>query len=399
MQDGQDDLDLSHTERPEFEQPVDVYDWLDAAIRATVVAQHGFHNAPPTVAEDDEWPEARDLDDVVANDEGPAPFTPASAARVSAAHPGDRRDAVPAAPLRRSLDPVRVPLPRPNPRQRRSSSPLLLYGPMIGGAAIVAYGITVWGSPPSWRSVNAAADARPIVVDAQSEADLAPRLIVHDQHVLTNEPLPLDVTVDKSVANASLRVAGLASGTHLSAGAAVGDSGWDVPLSGLKNLFMYAPTDFVGVMNSAVDLRGADQRLIDRRKVKLEWIEPKKDVAPISVPKAVANPPVQTAVPVPAPVSPPAMSAEVSASLMQRGQDYLKNGDIASARIVFNRLAAAGVADGAFAAGETYDSAYLATHNVFGVGGDEAKAQGYYQRAVQLGSSEAAAHLAGAVAK
>src|SRR6202012_1140816 len=113
-------------------------------------------------------------------------------------------------------------------------------------------------------------------------------------------------------------------------------------------------------------------------------------------PKAVANPPAQIGVPVPvlAPASPPAMSAEVSASLMQRGQDYLKNGDIASARIVFSRLAAAGIADGAFAAGETYDSAYLATHNVFGVGGDEAKAQNYYQQAVQLGSTEAAAHLA-----
>ena len=77
MQDGQDDLDLSHTERSEFGQPEEVFEWLDAAIRATVVAQHGFHNAPPTAAEEDAWPEARDLDDVVANDEGPAPFTPA----------------------------------------------------------------------------------------------------------------------------------------------------------------------------------------------------------------------------------------------------------------------------------------------------------------------------------
>src|SRR5580698_3159498 len=97
MQDGQDDLDSSGAVRSESAQTADVYDWLDAAIRATVVAEHGFHNAPPTAAEDDEWPEARDLDDVAGNDEEPAPFTPASAPRISAAHPGDRRDTVPAA--------------------------------------------------------------------------------------------------------------------------------------------------------------------------------------------------------------------------------------------------------------------------------------------------------------
>ena len=75
------------------------------------------------------------------------------------------------------------------------------------------------------------------------------------------------------------------------------------------------------------------------------------------------------------------------------------NCDIASARIVFSRLAAAGIADGAFAAGETYDSSYLSAHNVFGVGGDEARAQDYYQRAAQLGSTDAAARLTGVVAK
>ena len=56
----------------------------------------------------------------------------------------------------------------------------------------------------------------------------------------------------------------------------------------LKNLYMYAPTDFVGVMNSAVDLRGPDEKLIDRRKVKLEWVEPKK---PIDKPMSLVPPP------------------------------------------------------------------------------------------------------------
>jgi TPR repeat protein len=93
------------------------------------------------------------------------------------------------------------------------------------------------------------------------------------------------------------------------------------------------------------------------------------------------------------------MSKETAVSLMQRGQDSLKNGDIATARMLFGRLADAGIADAAFAAAETYDARYLAAHNVLGVPGDDAKARDYYQRAAQLGSTEASAHLAGAVAK
>ena len=418
MQDGQDDLDSGGFEQPVSEQQADVqsdvHEWLDAAIRATVDTEFGFHKAPPTAAA--EWPDTqsdtqdpeqdpqedppsdlpsdppsdlpRDLDDIADRDAGPAPFTPASAVRLR------DRGATPAPPLRRSLEPVRVPAPRPRPnsnaRQRRPGL-LLLYGPVVGGAAVVAYGIAVWGSP-QLRNVTAA-DAQPVVVDAQTEAQLAPHLIVHDQHVMTNEPLPLEIAVDRTLPNASLRVAGLAQGTHMSAGSAIGDSGWDVPLNGLKNLFMYAPTDFVGVMDSAVDLRGSDEKLIDRRKVKLEWVEPKQKPVPIALPPAAA---VNSA---PSPAPDPTLSAEVATSLMQRGQDYLKNGDIASARIVFGRLAAAGVADGAFAAGQTYDSAYLSAHNVMGVGGDAAKARTFYQRAVQLGSTEAAAHLTAAAAR
>ena len=415
MQDEKDDLDLGGLQQPD--QTVDMHEWLDAAIRATVIAEHGFHKAPPTATVD--WPDTQDseqgseqepeqgpeedrqetrqetrqdnrqdnlrqsLQDA-ADDIGPPPFTPASAVRLR------DRGVTAGPPLRKSLKPVRVPQPRQSSRRRRVP-PLLLYGPVIGGAAVVAYGIAVWGSPPL-RNV-AMADARPIAIDAQTEVQLAPHLIVHDQHVMANEPLPLEVSIDRTVPNASLRVAGLASGTHLSAGSPIGDSGWNVPFDGLKNLYMYAPTDFVGVMNSAVDLRGPDEKLIDRRKVKLEWVEPKK---PLEKPMSLVPPPPPAASVAAPPIvdsTPPAMSAEVVASLLQRGVDYLKNGDIASARIVLTRLAAAGVADGAFAAGQSYDSAYLSAHNVVGVGGDEAKARAFYQRAVQLGSTEAAAQL------
>jgi hypothetical protein len=419
MREMLEDLPLSESDPAEA-----VHDWLDGAIRAAVDAKHG--SPRPAAA-----PPAPPLDRYAAN----APIRPASPRRAS-----DYTKS--SASLRRSLDPVRVPRPDSDSSDDRSS-PFLRYGLIIGGAAIVAYGIAAFSPQPrGGRSLVAEAARNDAVTDAQPTSPAAPHLIVHDQQVFTNDPLPLDVAVDRSLANASLRVAGLAAGTHLSAGSPTGDSGWTVPLDGLKNLFMYAPTDFVGVMHGAVDLRGPDKKLIDRREVKLEWVERKKDPSRFSEPNATANAapavavtkeasltkdPVMTkdpavnpvvskdpvvspiANPVTNPVMSPAlppivakdpvMSKETAESLMQRGQDSLKNGDIATARMLFSRLADAGIADAAFAAAETYDPRYLAAHNVLGVPGDDAKAREFYQRAAQLGSSEASAHLAGAVAK
>jgi TPR repeat protein len=74
---------------------------------------------------------------------------------------------------------------------------------------------------------------------------------------------------------------------------------------------------------------------------------------------------------------------------MQKGRDFLANGDISAARVAFRRLADAGVADAALALANTYDPEYLAAHNFIGMRGDSATARALYQRAKELGSPEA----------
>jgi len=87
------------------------------------------------------------------------------------------------------------------------------------------------------------------------------------------------------------------------------------------------------------------------------------------------------------------MTAE-DAALMERGRDLLKSGDIASARLLFQRLANAGIADAALALAATYDPRYLSRYNLIGVAGDETKAHDWYQRARELVSTEAGRILA-----
>lgn len=292
---------------------------------------------------------------------------------------------------RSRLNPVVVPEPV-DAHQRSAPTWLLRYALMIGGAAAVAYAIAVMPSIQGLRDAlpqDAGNDsAATIAIETKAEPEPSSRLIAEDQRAIANEPMPLEVSVDNAVQNASLRLAGLAAGTHLSAGSQVSDSSWQVPLDRLKNVYLYAPTDFVGVMNSALDLLGPDKRLIDRREVRFEWLAKKESRPEPSSSISPANPaPVQS------------LNGDVASSLMKRGQDFLGTGDIAAARILFKRLAAAGIADGAFAMARTYDPRYLTEHKVIGVVGDESKARVFYQQAAQLGSVEAAHMLEQTVSK
>jgi hypothetical protein len=292
---------------------------------------------------------------------------------------------------RSRLNPVAV--PEPVDAHRRSAPTWLLrYALMIGGAAAVAYAIAVVPSTQGLRDAlpqdagNSSGTA--IAIETKAEPEPSSRLIAEDQRAIANEPMPLEVSVDNAVQNASLRLAGLAAGTHLSAGSQVSDSSWQVPLDRLKNVYLYAPTDFVGVMNSALDLLGPDKRLIDRREVRFEWLAKKESRPEPGSPVWPANQaPVQS------------LNGDAASSLMKRGQDFLGTGDITAARILFKRLADAGIADGAFAMARTYDPRYLTEHKVIGVVGDESKARVFYQQAAQLGSVEAAHMLEQTVSK
>jgi hypothetical protein len=88
-------------------------------------------------------------------------------------------------------------------------------------------------------------------------------------------------------------------------------------------------------------------------------------------------------------VRPMPIDSDRAAALLQRGRELLRTGDIAAARLAFQRLADVGNAEAALALGASFDPHYLAQHKVIGVAGDEAKARASYQRAMELGSTQA----------
>lgn len=114
---------------------------------------------------------------------------------------------------------------------------------------------------------------------------------------------------------------------------------------------------------------------------------------------AVATPwPSRTPEPAAAATEPPAIAAkpptteldeETVALLIKRGKSFIDAGDLASARVVLRRAAEAGNSEAALAMAGTYDPAALKRLGVKGLAPDPEKARLWYEKARQLGSSEA----------
>jgi hypothetical protein len=97
----------------------------------------------------------------------------------------------------------------------------------------------------------------------------------------------------------------------------------------------------------------------------------------------------------PAPVSKPVrtIDAEAVRLLLTQGEQFINTGDLVTARLLFRRAAEAGDADGALALGATYDPGVLAKLGVRGIAPDIEQARNWYEKARDLGSSDAPRRL------
>ena len=103
---------------------------------------------------------------------------------------------------------------------------------------------------------------------------------------------------------------------------------------------------------------------------------------------------------VPSPRGPPqrAILSRYQA-LLARGDTLLSIGDIASARLFYERAADAGGGLAAVRLGETFDPVFLDRIHLGGVQGDRGAALSWYRRARDLGATDAEALLKALEAK
>jgi len=280
-------------------------------------------------------------------------------------------------------------------------------------AAVLGFGITLLTVPNEMRRNGLVGTMTPIIEDLSRAGREPARLVVESQKGFANDPLPLGVALNEATGAEMLTLVGLAHGTKLTAGTPLGLTGWQLTARDLGKAFAYAPKDFVGVMDAAVDLRSPRDRLMDSQIVRLEWVQKKQAFAVPKIdqskldqgklgssklqPSKIEPSKIEPSKPEPAGSEPPkpvqTLDSEEIAMLLKRAEDFLKIGDIAAARLALRRAATAGSAQAALTLGMTFDPAVLAEQGVLGLTPDEGQARTWYQRAADLGSSEAKRRL------
>jgi NitT/TauT family transport system substrate-binding protein len=192
--------------------------------------------------------------------------------------------------------------------------------------------------------------------------------------LLADEAATLTVSAKDAGPNAAVVIGGLAAGSTLSAGTKLGPNTWQLSAEELDRAVITPPRGFASAMDLALELRLADNTVVDRKSLKLEWMD--------------------RGVLVPAKSEPRQHSAAEVAAMMTSGAESMANGDVSGARLMYQRLAKEGEASAALALAESYDPPMLRKSNITrAITPDVAVAQSWYEKAKALGSPVAAVRL------
>lgn len=205
-------------------------------------------------------------------------------------------------------------------------------------------------------------------------------------------------------------IRGLPFGASLAGGHVIGQGSWAVPLFALRALIVNIPAGSAGGFELIVGLVTVEgMHLAEARTMlvigptELMSLRPEQarpaDKAPepgaqILVPAQPAGRPERG-------LSSPSLAREPSGEeralaerLVAQGERYFRLGDIVSARLFFRRAADWGSALAALRLAATYDPVELLRLQMQGVTADRAEARKWYERARELGASEAQEALA-----
>jgi hypothetical protein len=276
-------------------------------------------------------------------------------------------------------------------------------------AAIVAILLTLVFRAASERNAQAVSDGPVAAAQASSAPQVdppIPQLVARPAVDGTDDRLPLGISVHgprEIILAAAIEIVGLPGGWTLSAGRPFGENGWRLPVAKLPGVVIQPPRGFAGAIDIAVELRLADDTLVERRSVRRARIaqaratdsdeptEPVRSIAIDSPPTSVLLEENIASEQVASNVGEPDSGQIVL--LLRVAEGLFAAGDLSAARTLLRRAAKAGNARAALLLGETYDPGFGGRFGVGSLHTSPAAARAWYEVARGLGSFDARRRL------
>jgi hypothetical protein len=180
-------------------------------------------------------------------------------------------------PLRnhRLVDPAIAPTA---PLHRRTRSRLvarlcLVAVILIGGtSAIIAFRPfpldDIWRDQiPSWTQLHQ-------LISIMESQRAIPRLRAESSRGLSGEPLQLRLAIDGPAEGSVVIITGMLTGMDISTGNEIGPDSWQLHSEDVPYAFVAPPEKFVGLVGLIAELRLANDKIVDRQAVYLEWARP-----------------------------------------------------------------------------------------------------------------------------
>jgi hypothetical protein len=188
----------------------------------------------------------------------------------------------------------------------------------------------------------------------------------------------------------------------LTEGHSIASGTWAVALTALPNLKLILPEGTDGRSEIVITLVALDGAVLAEAKSSLTITTAQGDIAapPPAVSILRAETSLQPKEPPPLLAAPPLkhrlmtpQDLERAQRLVMKGDQELTEGNVANARLYYQRAADAGLPEAAMALAATYDATELARFKVRGVPADPKEARRWYERARELGAGEAEQRL------
>jgi hypothetical protein len=198
----------------------------------------------------------------------------------------------------------------------------------------------------------------------------------------------------------ALEISGIPTEMTISLARALGTGRWRILANDVGNAMIHPPPGFGETIDLAVELRLADDSVVDRGSLRLQWPRMRTvESAPIE--SAGSDNVASKAMASPAPTDQNAIRNAVESQLdhqqiellIARSQELISQGDIGAARTLLQRAAEARDARATLALGATYDPIMLAILHAQGVAADPSLARDWYKKASEFGSREARERL------